>query len=530
MFSVPSRRLNLKRVYPSDGANLVNFYKPIHQPWMYKNFHKNKIQQRGFGFQELISKAFTAKNLAALKELGKEALIGRVGTAIKSGINKFSNVKNARPAFKGEKHAFFIEKNRKGKKRLVFANYMGPGTRVAKRLRRGDNPVNIPDAIAMSHDMRYSLAKTGADLLKADQIMIKSLQQVRARGRVPKVNTFLGLRGIQLKNQLENFGIISKTAFLDPLTKEGDRFLARNALTKLEQRGLGPPGASAERLILPGQELRKKIIRKLGKRKGRGIPKIQPIVFKGQAITQAKMLQKLLGKGRRKGRGRHKGGRYKSKYPGRFKLRSIPLKRKTTKPMLRRVTPKMMANMLMTKMFPVLIKEISKKLGVKPKMMGSGLKQTIKRSLADILRKRAARQQKGGIFGITLAGIATLAGIVATLAPLAISAGQFLIPKIVSAFTRKKGKGLGKITKQLIGLSKKVMGKFLNFVCKGRQVGSGFLDFIKGVGKKFIQGITKVIKGIAPVAKFAGSIAVAAAPTLIKHGLPLLIKLLKKRK
>ena len=53
--------------------------------------------------------------------------------------------------------------------------FAGPGTIVAKRLKRGDKPKNRLDRIAMHHDIAYSKAKNLQDKWKADDVMIKAI-------------------------------------------------------------------------------------------------------------------------------------------------------------------------------------------------------------------------------------------------------------------------------------------------------------------------------------------------------------------
>ena len=51
---------------------------------------------------------------------------------------------------------------------------MGPGTHLAKRLKRGDPGINRLDQIAKQHDIDYSRAKNLQDKWKADTKMIPS--------------------------------------------------------------------------------------------------------------------------------------------------------------------------------------------------------------------------------------------------------------------------------------------------------------------------------------------------------------------
>lgn len=57
-------------------------------------------------------------------------------------------------------------------------NYGGPGTRLQKRLKRGDKPISRLDAIAMHHDIAYSKAKKLKGKWKADDVMIWSVDRL----------------------------------------------------------------------------------------------------------------------------------------------------------------------------------------------------------------------------------------------------------------------------------------------------------------------------------------------------------------
>ena len=56
--------------------------------------------------------------------------------------------------------------------------YMGPGTKLAKRLKRGDPGINRLDKIAKQHDIDYSKAKNLRDKWKADTKMIKAIDKL----------------------------------------------------------------------------------------------------------------------------------------------------------------------------------------------------------------------------------------------------------------------------------------------------------------------------------------------------------------
>ena len=56
--------------------------------------------------------------------------------------------------------------------------YMGPGTELEKRLKRGDPGINRLDKIAKQHDIDYSHAKNLQDKWKADTKMIKAIDRL----------------------------------------------------------------------------------------------------------------------------------------------------------------------------------------------------------------------------------------------------------------------------------------------------------------------------------------------------------------
>ena len=53
--------------------------------------------------------------------------------------------------------------------------YMGPGTHLEKRLKRGDPGINRLDRIAKQHDIDYSLARSHQDKWNADDKMIRAI-------------------------------------------------------------------------------------------------------------------------------------------------------------------------------------------------------------------------------------------------------------------------------------------------------------------------------------------------------------------
>ena len=62
--------------------------------------------------------------------------------------------------------------------------YMGPGTKLKKRLARGDPGINRLDRIAKQHDIDYSRAKSLQDKWKADTKMIKAIERLPGKKKV----------------------------------------------------------------------------------------------------------------------------------------------------------------------------------------------------------------------------------------------------------------------------------------------------------------------------------------------------------
>ena len=56
--------------------------------------------------------------------------------------------------------------------------YMGPGTHLEKRLKRGDPGINRLDRIAKQHHIDYSRARSHQDKWNADDKMIRAIQSL----------------------------------------------------------------------------------------------------------------------------------------------------------------------------------------------------------------------------------------------------------------------------------------------------------------------------------------------------------------
>ena len=59
--------------------------------------------------------------------------------------------------------------------------YMGPGTHLKKRLKRGDPGINRLDRIAKQHDIDYSKSANLQDKWKADAKMIRAIDKLPGR-------------------------------------------------------------------------------------------------------------------------------------------------------------------------------------------------------------------------------------------------------------------------------------------------------------------------------------------------------------
>lgn len=160
------------------------------------------------------------------------------GNLINKIIEKLpSSDDTARPRFPGELHAILKLPNGKP----GIANYMGPGTHVVERIKRGDPPRTYADKIAQAHDIRYGLAKTQAEVAAADKKFISSIKA--AHGKDSEFNIQLGLRPIQAKVFAEERGILKpgKIASFGNF-KEEDLPIVRPKLAELEALGLGQGG------------------------------------------------------------------------------------------------------------------------------------------------------------------------------------------------------------------------------------------------------------------------------------------------
>ena len=217
--------------------------------------------QEGDGLFDIAKSIF--KKGKSLVSKASDLYGSELGKAVQNVLP--SSDENARPGFAGEKHSLLQLPNGK----LGVANYMGPGTHIIERLKRGDPPRTESDKVAQAHDIRYALA-SGVDskekqaqmIRDADRRMVNSLDKISRAGTDDPKNVFIGKRLIQAKMLGEDAGVIPKGSFGGDLKKlsQKDKFLLMSKNAGLNQEGYG----------LPGQALKRKLAKQM-KKKGKGL-------------------------------------------------------------------------------------------------------------------------------------------------------------------------------------------------------------------------------------------------------------------
>jgi hypothetical protein len=132
---------------------------------------------------------------------------------------------------------------------LRKANFMGPGTDLLTRLRRGDKPISGADKVSKAHDLRYTLANGNVAMeRKADEMMIAKLKDSKVDNRF---NRAMGSLPIRAKVALENKGLFPKGHMSKgPELSAVDRELVQTNLDMLAQEGFGKPGEKLRQLAV----------------------------------------------------------------------------------------------------------------------------------------------------------------------------------------------------------------------------------------------------------------------------------------
>ena len=220
-----------------------------------------RCKQCGAGVLDLIKNAVAyanpyvakAKAVVGAVKTAHKLYTGETGTMIRNMLPNSDD--NGRPGFVGETHAILKLANGK----MGTANFMGPGTKVVARLKRGDKPRTASDRVAMAHDIRYNLAGSQKDVVTADERMVAKLKDILAKRQDNAFNVNMGLRPIQAKLMAERTGLVKPGTFAsfgDKDASAADRALMSGKLAELEQEGYG---------MLPGERLKRKLMRKHGK-------------------------------------------------------------------------------------------------------------------------------------------------------------------------------------------------------------------------------------------------------------------------
>lgn len=84
-------------------------------------------------------------------------------------------------------------------------NYCGPGTKLQKRLARGDKPINPLDEACKEHDIAYSVNKDSPSRLKADRVLANKAWERYKSKHVPwgeKVAAWLVTTGMNMKTKV----------------------------------------------------------------------------------------------------------------------------------------------------------------------------------------------------------------------------------------------------------------------------------------------------------------------------------------
>jgi hypothetical protein len=122
-----------------------------------------------------------------------------------------------------------------------FGSYIGPGTDLVGNLRTGREPITDADRVAQAHDIRYTQATTPEEVRKADQHMIRKLNDIQKNRSDYRFNTYMGKVPIKAKMFLEDLGIMSKGSFsgMKGVSDPAEAELLQNKLTELEALGYG---------------------------------------------------------------------------------------------------------------------------------------------------------------------------------------------------------------------------------------------------------------------------------------------------
>jgi len=235
---------------------------------VYGRLPRHSTGQTGQGYADILKSVYNAgvkgakflyDNREKIMEYGKEAYSGEVGTYLKNLIP--DSDANARPGFAGEFHTVLELPNGK----YGVGNFIGPGTNLTTRLKRGDPPRTAVDKVARAHDLRYATAANADEIRKADNIFISKVAELD-RKKADSSKNLTQAKIMSAKVLAEDLGLLSKGSFSKfregaPVrnVSDSDMGYLKGELSAMEQEGYG---------ALPGEMLKLKLIKKM--RKGSG--------------------------------------------------------------------------------------------------------------------------------------------------------------------------------------------------------------------------------------------------------------------
>jgi hypothetical protein len=235
-----------------------------------RNPNNTQSEMSGAGFFSTLKSLFNKgkKVVTTIDKAVNETNLGAFGKTVLN--ESFSQSKYKTGSFPSERHPIIPDYDG----RPVIASFLGPGTQFKKRVARGDRPVSFLDEYAFKHDKSY-MEHQGKPkgIREAD---LKFIRNVKKDNRLSRAEKALGIGAIGGKVALEEVGI--------------------NPYGEFSGRG-------NEGLLLPGQNLRKKIIsqnrRKNRKQKNRKPQKQQGNGFLTGALA-AVIIPRLIKKFRKR--------------------------------------------------------------------------------------------------------------------------------------------------------------------------------------------------------------------------------------
>jgi hypothetical protein len=355
--------------------------------------------------------------------------------------------------FQGERHALLKLPNGIYER----ANYMGPGTNLLTRLKRGDRPKTEVDKVAQAHDIRYGLARNQGDIRRADNIMINKVDEI-ARNKRDSRSNIAQARVMKIKRFTEDLGLLRKDAFSGNLSENRKIPASDRRLMKKKLNELAPQGYGRDIVMRPADMLKIKLLKQLARKKRKKRIKGKGITNKGKKRIKQSMSRDLGKPYRLMGQGR---------LPSNLVLKII----------MSKVLPKLMKDIglsLKSSSKPLILKLVKKAVGVSSKTgKMSTVINNISKVLLPILTSLKMRSMKMSGRGI----VDVLKGHKLNL-------------------IKSLNKGLFNLFKAVINKGAKTRG--LKPIFKGsglKLAGRGFKDFVKAFKKVF-----------KPVAKIAGTI------------------------